>query len=345
MCDDNHEPTNTDPRSEVFLFAEYAACVVRFVQCSGSNSMPRILIAEEPPWQPDDPCPCGSSRTFGNCCARSPYPRIEVPSLTPPPPQTGYANSKCYLSATNDCHKRISREHYISDAVLRAIPGQLIVSGGAWQRRGTSQEMRRESLTTRILCERHNRSLSPLDAAAGRLFQTIRAIYENFRAGVRLPGSSWSLHSGEMLELWSLKVIFGLHRGGVGSGSGGSIRDTHSLDLSKLMHALTSQRLEDPCGMYATTHEDQSPQTVRFGVAVLPIGTDDRIGGVRMRVHGLAFHFIFDPSAVDRQLIKQGVYRPRYLTFRKSVQHHTVMLTWPPSRRLLEPELAVTFPE
>jgi hypothetical protein len=305
-----------------------------------------VHIANKPPWLPYNPCPCGSNKPFGICCmGYDSYPRIAVPSLVPPPPRTGYANCKCYLSATNDCSQKISREHYISDTVLQAIPGPLFVSGASWQPQGGSQEMRRNNLTAKILCERHNNSLSPLDTAAGRLFEAVRAIYHDFRVGARSPVTSWTLCSGELLELWSLKVVFGMHRGRIAKSNRGSIRDTHSLDFTKCIQALSAQCLEHPCGMYMSIPEDKQTQNVNFGIKVEPIGTPDRIGGVRIGIQGLDFDFIFDPSAVYQEAVERRVYRPRYLTFRNALQCHTVMLTWPRSGRVLEPELAVKCPD
>jgi hypothetical protein len=148
-----------------------------------------------------------------------------------------------------------------------------------------------------------------------------------------------------MLELWSLKVIFGMHQGGIAGSHRGSIRDTHEIDLSKCIRVLLSKGLEYPCGMYVSVPEHKQTQTVHFGAKVLPIGTPERIGGVRIGIQGLDFDFIFDPPAIYHELIARSAYRPRYLTFRNDLQCHTVMLTWPPSTRVLEPELVVKCPD
>ena len=309
-----------------------------------AHDMPILKIADMPPWLLHDPCPCESGYPFGVCCrGHDIYPRIAVPRLLPNEPTTGLANPRCYLRSTHDCVKKISREHYISDAVLQTIGGGLIVSGAQWQRAGETKEMQAKSLVANILCKRHNESLSPLDTAAGKVFQAIATIYDDLRASAEQPGNFWYLRSGEMLELWSLKVIFGLHRAGIATSNRQPIRDSHQLDSIKFIEALSARRLEEPCGVYVTA--GKHGQTVSKGVEVEGIGMHDppKIGGVQIGIYGLEFDFVFDPSAVYRGRIQQSAYRPRCLTFRKGPRRHSILLTWPPSSRLeIEPELEVT---
>ena len=52
------------------------------------------------------------------------------------PEVTGYAHPACYASEDRDCSHSISKEHYISDVLLRRIqsPGaNSKVAGFAWQ--------------------------------------------------------------------------------------------------------------------------------------------------------------------------------------------------------------------
>jgi len=142
-----------------------------------------------------------------------------------------------------------------------------------------------------------------------------------------------------MLELWCLKVIWGVHLGGITTAKGSKTRDSYELDTSMLMKAFSSRRLDYPCGLYAYGQR----QLVRTGVSVKPIGTHDpqRIGGVEIGIHGVRFDVIFDPSAVYEEQVERSQYRPQQIIFRNAVCSHVIMLTWP-FRRPLEPELVIT---
>ncbi len=271
---------------------------------------------------------------------------VAVPWLLPRPPATGYGHPRCYLNHTGDCSAKISKEHYISHAVLRSIRGRLVVHGAPWLPAGVSKQINAKVLVSKILCERHNRCLSPLDDAVGKLFETIAMIYNDFRQGSELKTTSWHLSSGEMLELWGMKVIFGLYHSRIASSNRSPLLNSYLLDPTKLVQALASGHLQDPCGLYVDTARVKQTQTVRPGVLAIPIGTHEppKIGGVQIGIHGLEFDIIFDPSAVQQKRIKQSDYRPRYLTFRRALRRHTIVLTWP-SRVQREPELEVIFPE
>lgn len=115
----------------------------------------------------DSPCPCGSGKSIKRChLAFDGRLRINKPRLHPPVPRTNFAHPKCYLNGTNDCSEEISREHYVSRAVLEQLGHGIKVTGAPWLAPGISLETTAESLTAKILCRRHNAALSPLDDVA-----------------------------------------------------------------------------------------------------------------------------------------------------------------------------------
>src|SRR4051812_3328188 len=88
---------------------------------SNCPAMARLSIDKyTSPWGDADACPCGSGSSFGGCCkvGSNQLPYVKIPNLRPPGPTTDFANPKCYMSATNNCSKGKSREHYISEAIL-----------------------------------------------------------------------------------------------------------------------------------------------------------------------------------------------------------------------------------
>ncbi len=213
--------------------------------------MAALKEAEAPPWLSADPCPCGSTRTYGTCCLRSDgRPLVVVPRLLPAPPATGYAHPKCYLRSTCDCSHPRSREHYVSKAVLCTIPGKLVVSGAPWLSADGRQETEPNSLRAHVLCKRHNEAMSPLDKMAARVFSIIVAIYQDLRDPSRMTGVSWYLGSGEMLELWGLKVLYGIHHAGVAAIKRIPTRNSHSLVDTTFLEVLSAKHLKPPLGLY-----------------------------------------------------------------------------------------------
>ncbi|POX88279.1 hypothetical protein C3477_29370, partial [Mycobacterium kansasii] len=75
-------------------------------------------------------------------------------------PRTGYANPGCYARTSNDCDKELTREHFITDDVLGGISWDgkvVVVEGAAWQDKSQRQKtIGRNSLSSRMLCRRHN---------------------------------------------------------------------------------------------------------------------------------------------------------------------------------------------
>jgi hypothetical protein len=64
-------------------------------------------------------------------------------------------------------------------------------------------------LSAKVLCERHNNALTTLDSTATRLHSTVEHFY---LAQLREHGSRTSefdLISGEAIEMWMLKLIWG----------------------------------------------------------------------------------------------------------------------------------------
>ena len=116
----------------------------------------------------DGRCPCGSGKSIASCHLDTDGRlRRRLRSLRPPGPATGFSHQNCYLRDTHDCSEQISREHYMSKAVLDQLGSTLRVSGMPWLKPGQTLDTSVASLTAKILCKRHNEALSPLDGEAG----------------------------------------------------------------------------------------------------------------------------------------------------------------------------------
>lgn len=154
----------------------------------------------------NSPCPCGSGKYALRCCLTSTGFRKVSASTVPPPPKTGNPFERCYASPLSDCNSKCSREHYFSESLLHYLNrnNELRVGGLPWVK-GEAQAMPPSALTSRVLCDRHNSALSPLDAIAVRLFKSLD---EEGAAG---SGQQLLyLFSGHDLERWLLKILCGI---------------------------------------------------------------------------------------------------------------------------------------
>jgi hypothetical protein len=248
--------------------------------------------------------------------------------LQPPQPVTGYSHPRCYLSATGDCSKKISREHYISRTILQEFP-RILVSGLRWQKLGEVLEPGIDAMTVKILCSRHNSALSPLDALALRAFRAFidAPYYVAFR---RNPGkAAHYLVSGDALELWMIKLMCGIYFGGVGSADGAAVRDTYKIDMASIIAALTTGHVMPGAGLYVT----QGPgQMAKKSVSVAPMNdtAKNETVGVSVGFGTLSFETLIvpPPDIAFRRMIKARRYRPGVIDFTGVSRDARVAITW-----------------
>lgn len=124
-------------------------------------------------------------------------------------PATGNSLGRCYAATLGDCDWKLSREHYVTEALLEALGDSATVSGFPWMESGDWQPLVPKAMASKILCERHNSVLSPLDAEAAKLFVALLAADEHVRVGKPFPGP-FAYVSGEAFERWLLKTLIGI---------------------------------------------------------------------------------------------------------------------------------------
>ncbi len=128
-------------------------------------------------------------------------PVVPYACTRPKPPRTGLQLPRCYARAMNDCSPVLSAEHYISRNVLEALGGKFRVQRPRWWGEGT-RELNSDALTAKILCERHNNYLSPVDVAGGKFVEALRHAHE--RAA---NGGGRVFLNGFDVERWLLKML------------------------------------------------------------------------------------------------------------------------------------------
>jgi len=319
-------------RKFVILGCESGRCRLEMIM---GKPMQKIIT-----FYPNDPCPCESGKLLCDCHmgpdGRFWNPR---PLLRAPGQPTGYAHPGCYLRGTNDCSHQISREHYVSKSVLKQLGDLLGVTGLPRQDTDAVLKTTARSLTAKILCQRHNSALSPLDTEAATFFHHLAESIDDLNRKTLSRRRRIHLVNGEALELWMLKLACGLYFS-VGSKGGKRIDKTHSIDLGKVGRALFEGKW-DPCaGLYFQGVFGGKATDASY-VAIGPVTVEQipRCTGAIAFFNGFIFELLFDTKEVDPGPRWGLVHRPGEIVLAKKQREHRLFLTWPAGT----PEASVTL--
>ena len=119
--------------------------------------------------------------------------------------------AECWARCLGDCDDKISREHLITGGLWKGPTVRVV--GLPWCKE-EPQEIGLGGFTSKILCRRHNSSLSELDAAAVDAFETIQKALVADRKRRKLRRRRWKLArfeiDGPKLERWFLKTTINL---------------------------------------------------------------------------------------------------------------------------------------
>lgn len=108
----------------------------------------------------------------------------------------------CYAAVLGDCDGRpLSREHYISEKLLKRFPKTFTIEGLSWT--DGPRNVSPNALTGKVLCARHNSALSPLDTMIGDFFDVLAGAHAGRDVGAHA-------FYGADLERWTIKVLLGL---------------------------------------------------------------------------------------------------------------------------------------
>lgn len=207
------------------------------------------------------------------------HPRCSATSTRPAGPRTGYSHPLCYARGLGDCSHQISREHYTTRNILIAMGGSAEVSGLRWLK-GETRRLPADAIVAKILCDRHNSALSPLDAEAGRLFETLREFDAAFADTAVPTSSSLAVLNGSDIERWLLKCLIGAaHSGGL---------ETSSLrELDRCVAVLFGEAdWPSTWGLSLFPHRDSEHSY--NGIAFMTmLGSDGRIWGLVASIAGI----------------------------------------------------------
>jgi hypothetical protein len=239
-------------------------------------------------------------------------------------PATDYAHPSCFARGLKDCSQTVSREHYISRSILTLFGEKgLLVSGVPWIPDGSQKQVSPASLTGKILCERHNSSLSPLDSVAAKFFRFFTTEWSGDAIEVFLT-------RGFDLERWLLKMLCGLVASGNATHDGKQL-STWTPPPQWLEILFGNADVMAPAGLHAIVG-NYSAKSAYFTVTpTFKSATTDPIA-IAFTVGVFAFLLAMEALPPMREPSKTGTetrYRPMALQVRKSGQTREAHFGWP----------------
>lgn len=229
------------------------------------------------------PCPCGSGRALINCCL------TERVNTSPSSTQTEFSNPKCFARELYDCSQEMSKEHIVSKSVLKLIeiPNKPItISGPKWLNSGEEKSTSIASISTKILCKRHNEVLSGLDKIGQKFF--------DFLYNENNP-DEYLFINGEEIERWMLKLLCGL----ISSGWGAKDLRYWQPPIEWLEILFGDGRIPERSGLYALKGKDIKTKYHQIGVSLLANDKRELIHGVYFFIAGFQFIFFMGPPKKD----------------------------------------------
>jgi hypothetical protein len=284
-------------------------------------------------------CACGSAKPARLCCLRGRvwHKPAAVLGLKALPPASRV--EKCYMKELGSCVGSVSREHLVSESVIRVLmaDGDFSISGVPWLEAGEEKILAPQNLVANCLCAKHNSALHPLDDAAKYFFASLKSYLELD------AGSKHAIVSGHDIERWLLKtakalaVSKNLARGGEPL-SGAFARDGAVLDMLD-----TPGLWPDGAGLYCVMNAgDLTENHSRFQLQ--PFTNDQgEIEVLALNILGLRFVLMLEPPDVGKYpFLREAKFRPGRIEISYPSSTNWVTMSWEDGRAHAE-TLTVKF--
>jgi hypothetical protein len=267
-------------------------------------------------------CPCASGKKAKRCCLLANGTLHKQQAQTRPGgPRTAYGHPRCYFGGDADCSTRISKEHFVSENLLQQIQfrGTAKVAGFRWQEPETFDVVSLKGLASKILCDRHNASLSPLDAEMGRLMETVKVFDQRTHPSKGDPSDCLALFSGDDIERWMLKCLMGAVESGNMRGKGSLPEECTALLLGRI-------EWPDRWGLYLNAREKALLYHSDSFVVQTLVRTDNgRIAATAFIMRGLPFYLLLGKPDNPGSF---GYWRPIRIAFKQGNGSKVIEMSW-----------------
>lgn len=237
-----------------------------------------------------------------------------------------FAHPGCYAQALNDCSSKLSREHYVSQAVLDLLGDEHRITNASWLRPGEqSKPLPTSALGSRILCDKHNRALSPLDSHARDFFGALLWGFSD-----RDPQQSHRRVAidADLLELWLLKACCGAFASGTLLQGQRSLPKQIPGDWVNLL--FSGAAWEPSAGM----HIRQATMQPSRGYGIGPVYVDEVCAGGGIEFTGVEL-FVFPANGATSRIFEESsgemrplIYRPGEIQVESRTRSINIRLDW-----------------
>jgi hypothetical protein len=237
----------------------------------------------------------------------------------PPPPRTNYANPKCFMGVTQDCGKKMTREHYVSEGILEEIGFIIRVNGVPWVPTAEGKRVARSKLTSRVLCDRHNSALSCLDSQGVAFFRAIKQYSDSAYDGRERV----SAFNGRDIERWMLKTLYGLLASKSLQAKPG-VRIDAEIDQRCVNLLFDKGTFVPGRGLFVRTDIGRIVARKRIiGVQAVTNNAKGTLNGICFNIMG--FDFLLTTSRVSAE---HSAFRPGYIVFSSRTGLKVIHLIW-----------------
>jgi hypothetical protein len=217
--------------------------------------------------------------------------------------------AKCWARSHSQCGGKISREHLVSGGVFEQQ--NIYVQGFQWCQ-DEEAKISLASITSKILCRKHNSELSPIDKEginAVRIFESL--LPENLRSNTILPENGKV--NGYQFERWLLKTAINVsYKSNLHIGLGMSESQLGLPSPYLLAVVFGGLNFTHNMGVYMLTN--RKPTKFRVGeIAMFPVYKDGAIGGFFFHIRGLKFFLSLLPGSSLPKLRKLGLTEGGYI--------------------------------
>jgi hypothetical protein len=271
------------------------------------------------------PCFCGSSKPGNQCCfnGREWHKHAAALGLRALPPAG--AIEKCYMKELGSCSGGISREHLISEAIIRLLAGDgdFTVAGLPWIPPGEFKAIGPKSLVATCLCRKHNSAIHALDDAALAFFTMLKSCLDRSTDTLRF------IVSGHDIERWLLKTLKAMAASGNLAHGQEKLPGVFSSDVRVLDMLDTPSLWPGSTGLYCIMRAGELTENHnRFQLAPLS-NQRGEVGGLWTNILGLSFILMLEPLDIAQNPQLAGaVFRPGQIVVTHPGSTSWLVLSW-----------------
>lgn len=223
------------------------------------------------------------------------------------PKEKGLKHPKCYLNELGGCSKNITKEHFISKAILDWISSGNSIEGiGIIPNNKRKVKIGKNDLVSKILCEEHNNKLGELDACFIEFIKKITAIHNDLKNKSCSQKTEECRINGRMLEQFLFKLAIGLQE------SSRLCSNYKKMDFINAMQ-YPFKNIRKGWGLYFQTTTKEFKKEIQVLTSITEEG---ELKALSVEIAMLKLYLLFGNP--DKKSF--GVFRPNKLIFGKKKQ-------------------------